>query len=450
MRQGSIAHGKGKVSLRVGCSNLVKIIERLVEQVCLGFFGTKSAEKAEKITFPSVINSFLHQYSTNHEPISRANLDDYESDPGQWNEIYMHVEIVPQCAFNAIDDFSNAEFAIQMELSNLRVRESLKAKYFNIGRKGLHVAEEVRKNKNRLPVVHQTWKTHELKDPVIKARQMSWLRNGFRVILRDDDEALLDIQRLTKQTNNSDILKAYSLLSPVQKADFWRYSRIYLEGGIYSDIDIGARPETSQFFSEKPLDKLDLIGIIENSEYDKLFGYKNYIGHFNWHMGVAPLYSRLPQMRQSFFYCRKGHPRLLELVEDIAQMVIVWEESGHTSLGKDRAHLKPQRLKEMVKTGEITLEMTGPGVWTDHMLTPLKQSDIGLDGGSLLLTTSEGHGILRYSSMGSWKSKDHKADTRILVNAMKVYVFPLFLICCCCCCRRNALELMNQSKEKSR
>lgn len=53
---------------------------------------------------------------------------------------------------------------------------------------------------------------------------------------------------------------------------------------------------------------LSQVGIIENGPYD------NSIGRFHWKAGMSPMYSRIPQLRQSFFYARQGHPRLLELV----------------------------------------------------------------------------------------------------------------------------------------
>ena len=107
------------------------------------------------------------------------------------------------------------------------------------------------------------------------------------------------------------------------------------------------------------------MGIIENAPYDNLWG------RMHWKVGMSPMYSRLPQLRQSFFDAHKGHPGLLKLMDGIRAMVRRWEESGHTDLGRAWPKLNAKQLREMEVSGALTLEMTGPGVWTDYMLTPL-------------------------------------------------------------------------------
>lgn len=109
-----------------------------------------------------------------------------------------------------------------------------------------------------LPVVHQTWKTHEL-EPKKQAWHMSWRRNGFTVQLHNDTECLSDIQRLAEQVDRPSLVDVYQSLTPVQRADFWRYAITYLEGGVYSDIDIAATPETTKFFLNLDQDKTDLV-----------------------------------------------------------------------------------------------------------------------------------------------------------------------------------------------
>jgi hypothetical protein len=365
-------------------------------------------------------------------------------------EVRAHVEVVPQCALNAVDSYTDAEFIVHFAGQRGRRKERLMRHFGRLAWERLErVAKPLRSaGPAALPLVHQTWKSHEL-EQVKRAWHMSWLRNGFRVSLRNDTEALEDVERLARETGHPDFVPAYLSLSPVQRADFWRYAITYLEGGIYSDIDIAATPDTARFFLSPGSDMVEeggagqrfrpghteLVGIIENGPYD------NSIGRLHWSLGMSPMYSRVPQLRQSFFYARQGHPALLALLKEVARMADVWARSQHTDLGKPG--LDRQALQGMAESGALTLEMTGPGVWTDFMLAPLLaeqrarrkgkgQRAGGLGEGegagrSVVLSTLEGYSLIRYGSMGSWKTKDHKGDRLMWRNVLAFYSCPLLI-----------------------
>jgi hypothetical protein len=289
-----------------------------------------------------------------------------------------------------------------------------------LARDRLRLATALRdRGASTLPTVHQTWKTHHL-DPVMRGWYMSWLRNGFSVQLRNDTECLADMERLSAATGRPEFVSAYHLLTPVQRADFWRYAITYMEGGIYSDIDISATPDTAQFFLDLDYSRVDLVGVIENDPYD------NYLGRFHWKVGMSPMYSRIPQLRQSFFFASAKHPHLLDLLGRVAAKAETWHKSGHKDLGDPR--LSPDDVQEMERTGALTLEMTGPGVWTDHMLTPLppeERSGKKRDGRSVILSTMEGYALVRYASMGSWKTSEHKADQVMWRRMIGFYSTPV-------------------------
>lgn len=382
-------------------------------------------------------------------------------------EVWEHVELAPQCAFNAVDAYTDAEFIVHFAGHKGKRKERLMSHFIQIAKDRLDKVAMPLKEANKkktageegattndgsrhiLPIVHQTWKTHEL-DMVKRAWHMSWLRNGFDVHLRSDSECLEDIHRLCNETGHEGFLSVYQNLSPVQRADFWRYAICYLEGGIYSDIDIGATPDTARFFLERwDREGTELVGIIENGPYD------NSVGRFHWKVGMSPMYSRVPQLRQSFFYAKKGHPHLLELMKGIEKMVNKWVESKHTDIGKPG--FNKEALHRMAESGALTLEMTGPGVWTDYMLAPLskqereagkkiqqqqqqqqkKRKDKGQASNSsnpsasphsIILDTMEGYNMIRYGSMGSWKTDDHKADMTMWRNVLAFYTSPFLLI----------------------
>ena len=47
-----------------------------------------------------------------------------------------------------------------------------------------------------------------------------------------------------------------SLGTPVRRSEFWRYAKVWLDGGIYSDIDIGATARTTDFFRSLDYEKV--------------------------------------------------------------------------------------------------------------------------------------------------------------------------------------------------
>ena len=47
---------------------------------------------------------------------------------------------------------------------------------------------------------------------------------------------------------------------------------------------------------------------------------------------------------------------------------------------------------------------------------------------SVLVDTMEGYGMIRYGSMGSWKTEEHKADRRMWRNILLFYSCPVLLL----------------------
>lgn len=170
------------------------------------------------------------------------------------------MELSPQCALNAVDHYSDAEFIVHFAGHKGRRKERLMQHFGALAAQRLEtVASRLRfLGPSAMPVVHQTWKTHEL-EPRKKAWHASWARNGFTVQLHNDTECLDDVTRLAEQTGHPSLVTVYQGLTPVQRADFWRYAIAYLEGGIYSDIDIAATPETANFFLSLDQAQTDLV-----------------------------------------------------------------------------------------------------------------------------------------------------------------------------------------------
>ena len=502
------------------------------------------------------------------------------------SDINTHFLIVPQCALNAIDiPYSGANFMLDFRNHNVKKRKNLMNQNLVYGKNYIEkvftplfqsysVSKEIQ---NSLPVVYQTWKTNNLKEieDQKKARYYSWLRNGFNVILKNNEDCLKDIEQLMEISEDRyPFREAYEKLSPVQRADFWRYVVIYLNGGIYSDIDIGASPETTFFFlalrKKIQANEIDLVGIIENDLYN------NPIGKTYFHLGMSPMYARVPQLRQSFFYARKGHPRLFSLLVDITEMIMSFHDthgealyqnnilspnhnlvplylrskyqqpqSSHSKAKADflvqqygkqvatsctngntynwnrrflyfpftddntdtetpdapkeikensndnyisydsiiqpilpksskKFEYTEEALKNIQISGLFTLELTGPGIWTDHLLPLCYQiqklenlyndyNDYALEEAAvpnsilqeqegqkidtkssisqdwtesmiddpnrnIILSSQEGYKIMKYSSMGSWKTDSHKADNQMITNIILFHGTVLIVV----------------------
>jgi len=89
-----------------------------------------------------------------------------------------------------------------------------------------------------LPTLHQTVSTDRLSSRERDWRA-SWLKLNFSIRTADDAQALRDIQRVAVAVPQ--ITRVYiALETAVQRADVWRYAILWLEGGVYADIDVVA------------------------------------------------------------------------------------------------------------------------------------------------------------------------------------------------------------------
>uniref|UniRef100_A0A6C0HQ77 Glycosyltransferase n=1 Tax=viral metagenome TaxID=1070528 RepID=A0A6C0HQ77_9ZZZZ len=84
-------------------------------------------------------------------------------------------------------------------------------------------------------VIYQTWKTKSLHENCIKIRDnIKKLNPNYQVILYDD----YDMDTFIKTNFNDYIYNCYTQLNVgAAKADFWRYCVLYINGGVYLDMD---------------------------------------------------------------------------------------------------------------------------------------------------------------------------------------------------------------------
>jgi len=158
------------------------------------------------------------------------------------------------------------------------------------------------------------------------------------VHVSDDEDMEQDIIKLSELTGNTEFQQTYSQLDgPVQKSDFWRYAKLYLEGGIYADVDVVALPEIVSLIQQFLQTNKELIVFVENFWF------------FGWFGLVFRLDSmvRYPQYRQCIMVAKRSNEQVF-----LTALTIITEKvkSGTTS-----TLTEPSR----------TLELTGPGVYTD-------------------------------------------------------------------------------------
>jgi mannosyltransferase OCH1-like enzyme len=133
--------------------------------------------------------------------------------------------------------------------------------------------------------IYQSWKTKDLSENMAKnCQKLRELNPDYDYELSDDNDC-----RQFLQTNfGLNYANAFDVLIPgAFKCDFWRYAKLYVEGGVYLDIDI---------IAEIPLNR-----IIQNGDEFISVVDRSVLGH----TGVY----------QAFIACRPKHPILLIALE---------------------------------------------------------------------------------------------------------------------------------------
>jgi mannosyltransferase OCH1-like enzyme len=96
--------------------------------------------------------------------------------------------------------------------------------------------------------VYQTWKTTQLPAAVEALRQKHIVENpSFSFVLYDDD----DIEHYIESNFSSEVVQAFRKLriGPA-KADFFRYCVMYVDGGVYLDLDTALMKPLSNLLEE--------------------------------------------------------------------------------------------------------------------------------------------------------------------------------------------------------
>ena len=138
--------------------------------------------------------------------------------------------------------------------------------------------------------IYQSWKTKELSGKMLQVvKQVKILNPEYDYYLYDDD----DCRKFLLDNFGVNYANAFDVLIPgAFKCDFWRYAMLYVNGGVYLDIDM-----------------VPLVPFREMLDDDDEF--VSIVGMEQWFHQLKPL----PGIFQSFIACKPKHPILLYTLE---------------------------------------------------------------------------------------------------------------------------------------
>jgi mannosyltransferase OCH1-like enzyme len=161
--------------------------------------------------------------------------------------------------------------------------------------------------------IWQTWMVGPLAFEEREAtRVRTWMTKnpGYRHEVLTDENALAYVQEHfgPRGLNRPDILEVYQELNiKIIKADFLRYLVMYVEGGVYADIDVEAL---------KPVDKF-IPPDVDLADIDLVIGVEVDEPSFDFHKILGP---KCKSFCQWTFMSKPGSPAILRLINN----VIMW------------------------------------------------------------------------------------------------------------------------------
>ena len=89
-------------------------------------------------------------------------------------------------------------------------------------------------------VVYSTWnESRNVEFPQVLEYRQKWQQVGFPVMLTPNQDIRKDIVELDTQVPSLKLLEKFDNLATTNmKYDVWRYAKLYLNGGIYADVDV--------------------------------------------------------------------------------------------------------------------------------------------------------------------------------------------------------------------
>ena len=219
-------------------------------------------------------------------------------------------------------------------------------------------------------VVHSTWNEERTSEyPQVEEYRSEWQALGFETRVTPNHEIRQDILRLVNTTRGNDrLLHIFDSLGTTNmQFDFWRYAKLYLEGGLYADVDV--QPHSA--ILKWQLLATEQVSVVLFEESPEWMTHSTLI---RWMLPWISNYQQLP----SYASC----------------LVISPEPRAHFFL--DLLHaVDPNQWKD-VSEPRKTLMTVGPGHLTDFVTKHREK-------GVLVATRSQGQQVYNHVGFGTWK-----------------------------------------------
>lgn len=257
--------------------------------------------------------------------------------------------------------------------------------------------------------VYSTWnETLNSKFPKVLQFRHGWTELGFVVHVTNDDEVRCDIIRLDQEGHRmgDDFLNVFDRLeTPVMKFDFWRYAKLYLDGGVYADVDIEPHPSMTTWMNMAQ-EQNKVVLFEETHEYVRNCTLCHIIGSWFFNFPMYPSFANsimiAPGPRAPFF---------LDLLREV----------------------DPEKWSNE-RDPRKTLMRTGPGLVTVFSATRNDVFFVGRNEGLLAYTH---HGF------GTWKSM-----TTFVYEKCQYYLWSLVVLSVFAMIFRQCIKKCRTKKEK--
>jgi mannosyltransferase OCH1-like enzyme len=218
--------------------------------------------------------------------------------------------------------------------------------------------------------IWQTWPLSPLHfEDRERDRAKTWIeRNpGFQYEVLTDENALSYVERYFGPAglDRADIVATYRELEiKIIKADFLRYLVMYVEGGVYADIDVEALKPVDQW----GIENWAVMGGWREEDVDLVIGVEVDEPTFLFHPIMGP---KCTGFCQWTFMAKPRTPVLMGLIEDVMR----WLQEMVAKQGKG--------LGEIELVFDDVIKGTGPTAFTEAMMGEMRRqtgrSDLGWD-----------------------------------------------------------------------
>ena len=202
--------------------------------------------------------------------------------------------------------------------------------------------------------IWQSWKVDALQfegRDVERARTWTAKNPNYRYEILTDDNALGYVEQHFGPSgfNRPDIVHTYqSLNAKIIKSDLLRYLIMYVEGGVYADIDVEAIKPIKSFIPNR----------FDEREVDMVIGIEVDEPIFNDH----PILGRKSQsFCQWTFMCKPGLPVMMRLIENILKWL------------SDLSQKQGKPISTLVLDFDEVISGTGPSAFTRAILTEMSK-----------------------------------------------------------------------------